>query len=55
MSDEFTEKEWDEAMKRFLANGGKVQQCEYGVTGREEGVPQSAWGRPKKKKEEPKK
>ena len=55
MSDEFTEKEWEEAMKRFLANGGVIEQVVQGVSGREEGVPQSAWGRPKKKKEEPKK
>ena len=42
MSDEFTEKEWEEAMKRFLKDGGEIQKIERGVSGREEGVPQSA-------------
>ena len=37
------------AMKKFLADGGVVQQIPRGVGGAEEGVPQSAWGRPKKK------
>jgi hypothetical protein len=39
----------DIAMKKFLADGGVVQQIARGVSGAEEGVPQSAWGRPKKK------
>ena len=39
----------DIAMKKFLADGGVVQQISRGVSGAEEGVPQSAWGRPKKK------
>ena len=58
MSDGFTEKEWEEAMKRFLANGGKVQQCEYGVSGIKEGGTPSPWNRgkaKKEKKEKPKK
>ena len=54
MSDEFTEKEWEEAMARFLKDGGEIQKIERGVSGREEGVPQSAWGRPKKKPDVPK-
>jgi hypothetical protein len=39
----------DVAMKKFLADGGVVQQIARGVSGAEEGVPQAAWGRPKKK------
>jgi hypothetical protein len=39
----------DAAMKSFLENGGVIQQIPRGVSGAEEGVPQSAWGRPKKK------
>ena len=39
----------DIAMKSFLADGGVIQQIARGVSGAEEGVPQSAWGRPKKK------
>ena len=39
----------DIAMKSFLADGGVVQQIARGVSGAEEGVPQSAWGKPKKK------
>ena len=39
----------DAAMKSFLADGGVVQQIARGVSGAEGGVPQAAWGRPKKK------
>ena len=39
----------DAAMKSFLADGGIVQQIARGVSGVEEGTPQAAWGRPKKK------
>jgi hypothetical protein len=39
----------DLAMKKFLADGGVVQQIARGVSAVEEGVPQAAWGRPKKK------
>ncbi len=39
----------DAAMKSFLADGGIVQQIARGVSGVEEGSPQAAWGRPKKK------
>ena len=39
----------DAAMKSFLADGGIVQQIARGVRGVEEGTPQAAWGRPKKK------
>ena len=41
--------EMDIAMAKFLADGGVVQQISRGVSGAEEGVPQAAWGRPKKK------
>ena len=37
------------AMKKFLADGGVIQQIARGVSAVEEGVPQAAWGRPKKK------
>jgi len=39
----------DLAMKKFLADGGVVQQIARGVSAVEDGTPQSAWGRPKKK------
>lgn len=39
----------DVAMKKFLADGGVVQQIARGISGVEEGSPQAAWGRPKKK------
>ena len=39
----------DVAMKKFLADGGVIQQIARGVSGAEDGVPQAAWGRPKKK------
>ena len=39
----------DAAMKKFLADGGVIQQIPRGVSGVEEGTPQAAWGRPKKK------
>jgi hypothetical protein len=39
----------DVAMKSFLADGGVIQQIPRGVSGVEEGTPQAAWGRPKKK------
>ena len=39
----------DVAMKKFLADGGVVQQIARGVSGVEEGNPQAVWGRPKKK------
>jgi hypothetical protein len=39
----------DVAMKKFLADGGSVQQIPRGVSGIEDGSPQAAWGRPKKK------
>jgi hypothetical protein len=41
--------EMDIAMKQFLADGGVIQQISRGVSGVEDGTPQSAWGRPKKK------
>jgi hypothetical protein len=39
----------DVAMKKFLADGGVVQQIARGVSAVEAGTSQSAWGRPKKK------
>jgi hypothetical protein len=39
----------DIAMKKFLADGGVVQQIARGVSAAEDSTPQSAWGRPKKK------
>ena len=39
----------DVAMKKFLADGGVIQQIARGVSGVEEGATQSSWGRPKKK------
>jgi hypothetical protein len=40
----------DIAMKKFLADGGVVQQIARGVSAAEDGTPpQSVWGRPKKK------
>jgi hypothetical protein len=39
----------DIAMKKFLADGGVIQQIARGVSAAEDGTPQSAWGRPKKK------
>lgn len=39
----------DVAMKKFLADGGVVQQIARGVSAVEDGSPQAAWGRPKKK------
>jgi hypothetical protein len=39
----------DVAMESFLADGGIIQQIPRGVSGIEEGTPQAAWGRSKKK------
>ena len=39
----------DAALKKFLADGGVIQQIARGISGVEEGTPQAAWGRPKKK------
>ena len=39
----------DIAMKKFLADGGVVQQIPRGVSGAEDGDSRSAWGSPKKK------
>ena len=52
MSKDTKQQEFEEsqaAMKSFLADGGVVQQIARGVSGVEEGNPQAAWGRPKKK------
>ena len=44
----------DLALAEFLANGGKIQQCNPFESGRAEGETFSAWGKPKKRKgEEP--
>ena len=40
-------KKTDEAIAKFLANGGVIQQIERNVSGREEGS--TYWGAPKKK------
>ena len=37
----------DAAVAEFLANGGKITQCEYGKSGRAEGASYSAWSKKK--------
>lgn len=37
----------DAAVAEFLANGGKITQCEYGKSGRVEGASYSAWAKKK--------
>lgn len=37
----------DAAVAEFLANGGKITQCEYGKSGRVEGASYSAWSKKK--------
>ena len=37
----------DVAVAEFLANGGKITQCEYGKSGRAEGASYSAWSKKK--------
>ena len=37
----------DAAVAEFLANGGKITQCEYGVSGRAEGASYSQWSKKK--------
>jgi hypothetical protein len=37
----------DAAVAEFLANGGKITQCEYGVSGRTEGSSYSQWSKKK--------
>lgn len=37
----------DAAIAEFLANGGKITQCEYGKSGRVEGASYSAWSKKK--------
>jgi hypothetical protein len=39
--------EVDAAVAEFLANGGKITQCEYGVSGRAEGASYSQWSKKK--------
>ena len=39
--------EVDAAIAEFLANGGKITQCEYGVSGRVEGSSYSQWSKKK--------
>ena len=38
----------DEAVAKFLADGGKITHCKIGESGKVEGV--SMWGRPGRKK-----
>lgn len=38
----------DDAIKAFLANGGKIQQIKPGVSGIPEGMSLSPWGAPRK-------
>jgi hypothetical protein len=37
----------DAAVAEFLANGGKITQCEYGVSGRVEGAGYGQWAKKK--------
>jgi hypothetical protein len=37
----------DAAVAEFLANGGKITQCEYGKSGRAEGASYSQWSKKK--------
>jgi hypothetical protein len=37
----------DAAVAEFLANGGKITQCEYGKSGRVEGETYSMWSKKK--------
>jgi hypothetical protein len=37
----------DAAVAEFLANGGKITQCKYGVSGRVEGASYSSWSKKK--------
>jgi hypothetical protein len=37
----------DAAVAEFLANGGKITQCQYGKSGRAEGASYSAWSKKK--------
>jgi hypothetical protein len=39
--------EVDRAIAEFVANGGKITQCVYGVSGRVEGVSYSQWSKKK--------
>ena len=39
--------EVDAAVAEFLANGGKITQCEYGKSGRVDGASYSQWSKKK--------
>jgi hypothetical protein len=39
--------EVDAAVAEFLANGGKITQCEYGKSGRVEGASYNPWSKKK--------
>jgi hypothetical protein len=41
------QEEVDKAIAEFLANGGKIIQCEYGKSGRAEGESYSMWSKKK--------
>ena len=45
---EMIKRSMDEAVAKFLADGGKITQCKVGESGKVEGV--SMWGRPGRKK-----
>jgi hypothetical protein len=47
MNKEQEQAEVDAAVAEFLANGGKITQCEYGKSGRVEGASYSSWSKKK--------
>ena len=47
MSKEEEQAAVDKAVAEFLANGGKITQCEYGKSGRVEGESYSMWSKKK--------
>jgi hypothetical protein len=47
MSKEEEQAAVDAAVAEFLANGGKITQCEYGKSGRAEGSSYSSWSKKK--------
>jgi len=47
MSKKLDQEAADAAVAEFLANGGKITQCEYGKSGRVEGETFSMWSKKK--------
>ena len=47
MSKEEEQAAVDKAIAEFLANGGKITQCEYGKSGRADGASYSQWSKKK--------